>query len=84
MIEWVCEELYREVLWDNKENFGCEYLKINASRGDIFAEGTVIYLEHGEPCKVDYAIQLDAGWRTKKLNVKLNDKQLRLYSNGKG
>lgn len=75
----------REIVWENTETFGCEYLSLLKSEEEIAAESTVIFMAADSPVQVNYQIRLDTSWRT--VSVSLQDRQgrhLRLSSNGEG
>jgi uncharacterized protein len=59
-----------ELIWENIEDFGCEYVKIQHNSSDIYANGTVIYLLKSKPYCFVYELVLDPFWITKKLTVK--------------
>lgn len=74
-----------EMVWENKEMFGCEYLKIFMKETTICIESTVIYVESGSPVKIDYQIELDSSWKTKKVVIENSRGQsLHLTSTNKG
>ncbi|RLQ92804.1 putative glycolipid-binding domain-containing protein [Planomicrobium sp. Y74] len=58
-----------EIIWENKETFGCEYLKIFSKENTIHVESSVIYLESGSPIQIDYQLELDSSWRTIKVKI---------------
>lgn len=72
----------KHVIWENKEIFGCEHLKLGVYGQQIEASGNVIYIDEA-PYHVDYLVYLDEKWITKKLNISvLGEKNLEIYSNG--
>lgn len=58
-----------EIVWENKETFGCEYLKCLITDTAVHAESTVIYLGPGAPVQLNYQIEMDRSWRTKLVNI---------------
>jgi len=77
--------LSSEIVWENKEALGCEYLRLFFEKNTIHVESTVIYLEPSSPVQIDYQIDLDSSWRTKRLNIKNRRGEiLHLTSTGEG
>ncbi|WP_019416150.1 putative glycolipid-binding domain-containing protein [Paenisporosarcina sp. TG20] len=75
----------REVVWENKETFGCECLKTFTIENMIHVVSTVIYMNQNAPIQVDYQIELDSSWNTKRLSIHNGRKDdLHITSNGKG
>lgn len=75
----------KEIVWENKEKFGCEYLKLTIKNTAILIESTVIYLEDDSPIQIDYWVELDRSWKTKKVSIKVRGgESLHLISNDKG
>ncbi|MDN7247177.1 putative glycolipid-binding domain-containing protein [Planococcus shenhongbingii] len=75
----------KEMVWENKETFGCEYLKLFTKENAILAESTVIYLNRNSPIQIDYQMEFDDLWRTKSVNIKdRKGKALQITSTGKG
>ncbi|WP_416150314.1 putative glycolipid-binding domain-containing protein [Salipaludibacillus sp. HK11] len=77
-----------KAVWKNEEQFGCEYLALETKDGNTMtAQGRVIYIEANQPIahNVDYTIELDANWITKKLSIKVDNlSNLELIADGKG
>lgn len=70
-----------EIVWENKETFGCEYLKCVITDAVVLAESIVIYLEPSYPVQIDYRIEMDRSWCTKHVNIySKNGQSLRLTS----
>ncbi|WKA57031.1 putative glycolipid-binding domain-containing protein [Planococcus shenhongbingii] len=75
----------KEMVWENKETFGCEYLKLFTKENAILAESTVIYLDRNSPMQIDYHMEFDDLWRTKSVNITdRTGKALQITSSGKG
>jgi hypothetical protein len=76
----------QQFMWENIENFGCEYLKVQQDNSDIYAEGTVIYKNKSIPYKVNYTVHLDPNWLTRKVIIDVDglEKKLVLESDGNG
>lgn len=77
-----------KVVWNNEEQYGCEYLKIvETDNNTLKAEGTVIFVEEEVPAvhEVEYSVELEKNWITRKVSI-LVDKQtsLELFSDGEG
>jgi len=77
-----------KAVWENEEQFGCEYLAlVNKDGNTTTAKGTVIYIEGNQSIahNVNYTIELDANWVTKKLSIVVDKlSNLELISDGKG
>ncbi|MDQ0218781.1 hypothetical protein ELQ35_05220 [Peribacillus cavernae] len=74
------------IMWENIEDFGCEYLNISRDESGLVAKGTTIFLSKSEPCKVTYEMVMDPFWITKSLKVKTesNEKAIEINSDGQG
>ncbi|WP_096187691.1 putative glycolipid-binding domain-containing protein [Evansella halocellulosilytica] len=74
-----------EIIWENIENFGCEYFKMEKDEDQLIGKGTIISLEKNKPYKVMYQIFLDRNWQTRKLDIHVDDeKKLTITSDGMG
>ncbi|MGI2327957.1 putative glycolipid-binding domain-containing protein [Planococcus sp. YIM B11945] len=74
-----------EMVWENKDTFGCEYLKFTVAEHSFFAESTGIYLEPNYPIQINYQIALDRAWRTKSVAIQnRSGNKLQLTSTGTG
>ncbi len=79
--------LNQKVIWKNEEQFGCEHFNMIVEEKSYSAKGTIIYVD-GRTSNahiVEYKIDLDANWFTKKLRIVMDDhNSLNLMSDGKG
>ncbi|WKA56532.1 putative glycolipid-binding domain-containing protein [Planococcus shixiaomingii] len=77
--------LSSEIVWENKETFGCEYLKFFTKEHAFNVESTAIYMESSYPVQIDYQIDLDKSWRTIKVHIQNRSGEiLEITSTGKG
>jgi uncharacterized protein len=52
------------ILWRRLDRPGNEAARLTAGREGPVLEGTAVFLESGEPCRLTYRIVCDAAWRT--------------------
>ena len=75
-----------KAVWKNEERFGCEFLMLESKENNIIVKSTIIYEEdQSNFYKVNYTIELDVNWVTKKVNIKIDDSSsIEIISDGKG
>lgn len=76
-----------KAVWKNEEQLGYEYLKLVSKGNNIVAQGTVIFEEEEQSDAhiVNYAIELNEHWITKKISILVDDfSRLELISDGEG
>lgn len=74
-----------EMVWENIETFGCEYLYISRTEHMIQVESTVISLETGFPVQIWYQMTLNHSWKITKVHIiDKNGPSLQLTSTGTG
>ncbi|RPF50390.1 putative glycolipid-binding domain-containing protein [Aquisalibacillus elongatus] len=73
------------VLWNNDEQYGCEFLQIRSHHDQMLAESEVIYLDKEDAHHASYKVELDAHWRTRKVSVVVDHtSSITLHSDGEG
>ena len=74
----------KKAVWNNEEQYGCEYLQLKEEAERVVVQSTVIYVDE-EPTHVQYQVDLDTNWITRKVKLSV-DKQseLELHRDGKG
>ncbi|GAA0458332.1 putative glycolipid-binding domain-containing protein [Alkalibacillus silvisoli] len=74
-----------KVVWNNEELYGCEYLRIRSTNENIIVHSTVIYVDNSNAHNLNYNVELDEHWLTKKFNIDVeNADSLELHTDGKG
>jgi uncharacterized protein len=76
-----------KAVWKNEEQFGVEYLMLLCGGIKITAKGTIIYEDegHSDAHIVNYKIELDGNWVTKKLTLEVDEvSRLEILSDGLG
>ncbi|UFU00140.1 putative glycolipid-binding domain-containing protein [Radiobacillus kanasensis] len=76
-----------KVVWNNKELYGCEYLKLGRTTETLFVQSTVIYVGEGRTnaYNLNYNVELDEHWLTKKFSINVdNIYSLELHTDGEG
>lgn len=78
----------RAAFWAAWDGAGCEHLALVARPPGPYAEGTIIALaEGGAPFHAHYAVQCDAGWHVRSVQITINElpaRRLELHSDGQG
>ncbi|HEY8562128.1 MAG TPA: putative glycolipid-binding domain-containing protein [Pyrinomonadaceae bacterium] len=57
------------IIWRRLDCPGHEFARIFPAGNGFRIEGAAIFIEESELCKLDYAIECDAGWRTESAKV---------------
>jgi hypothetical protein len=52
------------ILWRRLDRPGHESARLSESASGIVLEGTAVFGESGQPCRLDYRVVCDRGWRT--------------------
>ena len=52
------------ILWRRLDRAGHESARLSESAAGAVIEGTAVFGESGRPCRLDYRVICDAGWRT--------------------
>jgi hypothetical protein len=52
------------ILWRRLDRPGHESARLSESAAGIVLEGTAVFGESGQPCRLDYRVVCDRGWRT--------------------
>lgn len=74
-----------EIVWENLESFGCEFARISQRSSAIHVESTVIFFNGNSPVQIDYFIDTDNLWATKKVLVQTKKgKNLEINATGTG
>ncbi|MGH2694431.1 MAG: putative glycolipid-binding domain-containing protein [Actinomycetota bacterium] len=59
------------VLWHNPEDKSAEVCRLVESRDGFVFEGVVLLPADGVPCRVEYRVEADFGWRTRRADVRM-------------
>ena len=59
----------RSIIWRRLDMPGHEYARVSAGEDGVNIDGTAIFVDESENCKLDYAIVCDADWRTRSAGV---------------
>lgn len=74
----------KKAVWNNEEQYGCEYLTLTKESDHVVIESTVIYVAE-EPTRVHYQVDLDTNWKTRKVKLRVDNQfDLELHTDGKG
>lgn len=57
------------ILWQRLDRAGHECARLDSRGKDWCLEGTAVFDYDGKPCRLDYAIQCDSHWRTRRGKV---------------
>ncbi|HYJ80929.1 MAG TPA: putative glycolipid-binding domain-containing protein [Longimicrobiaceae bacterium] len=57
------------VLWRRLDRAGHEAARLSRSDAGWRLEGTAVFADDGGPCRLDYRVDCDAGWRTRSARV---------------
>lgn len=78
--------MFTKVVWNSEEQYGCEYLSILEANEKLVVHSTIIYVaeETDDAHLVNYQVNLDSNWITKKVKLNVNQRALELHSDGKG
>ncbi|MGP4079889.1 putative glycolipid-binding domain-containing protein [Pseudalkalibacillus sp. R45] len=71
------------IIWENVEDFGCEYLQTKERGDELSVESTIISINDGKPLKVNYKLLLEQ-WKTKKATIEVGQTFLEVTSDGEG
>ncbi|WP_017185954.1 putative glycolipid-binding domain-containing protein [Alkalibacillus haloalkaliphilus] len=80
--------MHGKIVWNNEELFGCEYLRIRSTNEKFIVHSTVIYVDNSNAHNLNYNVELDEHWLTKKFSIVVRMKRLRymnksfLFTNG--
>lgn len=61
----------REVMWAPWDGPGSEHLRLAEREGGVVADGLIIGVDGGRPCRVRYAVRGDADWRVREVRVEV-------------
>jgi hypothetical protein len=53
------------ILWRRLDTPGCETARLSPEGEGWELAGTAVFADEGQPCRLDYLIRCDAGWRTR-------------------
>lgn len=78
--------MFTKVVWNSEEQYGCEYLSILEANEKLVVHSTIIYVaeETDDAHLVNYQVNLDSNWITKKVMLNVNQRALELHSDGRG
>ncbi len=78
--------MFTKIVWNNEEQYGCEYLSILEANEKLLVHSTIIQAAEGvaDANLVNYQVDLDANWITKKVKLNVDQQALELHSDGKG
>ena len=78
--------MFTKVVWNNEEQYGCEYLSISEPNEELVVHSTIINVaeETADAHSVNYQVNLDENWITKKVKLNVDQHFLELHSDGKG
>jgi len=57
------------ILWRRLDRAGHEAARLTEHLTGLVVEGTAVFAEQGQPCRLDYRLACDADWRTLSANV---------------
>ena len=72
------------VMWENRDTFGCELLKLSIAKQAIHVNSTVMYIGESGPIQMHYQLELDLEWKVKHVHVQSEGATLHLISTGQG
>ena len=76
-----------KVVWNNKELYGSEYLKIERTNKQFLVQSALIFVDERKTNahNVNYSVELDEQWLTKKVSINVdNVNTLELHTDGEG
>ncbi|WP_053073898.1 putative glycolipid-binding domain-containing protein [Bacillus sp. LL01] len=78
--------MFTKVVWNNEEQYGCEYLSMLEANEKLLVHSTIIYVavETADAHLVNYQVDLDSKWITRKVKLNVNQHVLELQSDGEG
>jgi hypothetical protein len=60
----------RQIVWRGIYRPGHEHARVEGSREGWSIEGVSVFVHDSRPCRLDYAIACDPGWRTQRVDVR--------------
>ena len=72
------------IMWEYRETFGCELLKLSMAEQAIHVDSTVITIGESGPIQINYQLELDLKWKIKHVHIQSGGAMLHLISTGQG
>ena len=78
--------MIREVMWLAWDLPGLEHLRLAVREGGVVADGVVLGMAEGRPCRLAYEVRCDANWRVRAARVGVPGElpKVELLSDGEG
>ncbi|MFC4712943.1 putative glycolipid-binding domain-containing protein [Planococcus dechangensis] len=68
------------VMWENRDTFGCELLKLSMAEQAIHINSTVMTIGESGPIEMHYQLELDLKWKIKHVHMQSEGTALHLIS----